>query len=81
MKLNEALSLAEEKELDLILITPNASPPVARIFGFDKFRYEREKEQKRQKRLKAPEVKRVQISARTATNDLQIRPQKNLRSS
>lgn len=68
----EALALAEQKELDLILVTPNASPPVARIVDYDKFRYEQEKEQKRRERQKAPEMKRVQISPRTATNDLQI---------
>ena len=64
------MKLAQEKELDLVLISPNAKPPVAKITNFDKFRYEREKELKKQKRQKAPEMKRIQISGRTAKNDL-----------
>ena len=70
LSLHDAMKLAQEKELDLVLISPNAKPPVARIINFDKFRYEREKEIKRQKRQKAPEMKRIQISGRTAKNDL-----------
>lgn len=60
----------------MVLISPKAKPPVARIINFDKFRYEREKELKKQKRQKAPERKRVQISARTAKNDLLIQLKK-----
>ena len=76
LKLEEALKLAEEKELDLVLISPKADPPVARIINFDKFRYAREKEIKKQKRQKAPEMKRIQISGRTAKNDLLIQLRK-----
>ncbi|OGY57676.1 MAG: translation initiation factor IF-3 [Candidatus Colwellbacteria bacterium RIFCSPHIGHO2_02_FULL_45_17] len=76
MKTGEAIKLAEERGLDLILVTPNASPPVARVMGFDKFRYERSKELKKQKSHKAPETKRVQISPRTAKNDLMIQLKK-----
>lgn len=76
LKLEEALKLAEEKELDLVLISPKANPPVARIVSFDKFRYEQEKELKKQKRQKSPDMKRVQISGRTAKNDLLIQLRK-----
>jgi len=74
--LEEALKLAQDKELDLVLISPKADPPVARIVSFDKFRYEQGKEEKKQKRQKAPEMKRIQISGRTAQNDLQIQQKK-----
>ena len=70
LSLHDAMKLAQEKELDLVLISPNAKPPVAKITNFDKFRYKREKELKKQKRQKAPEMKRIQISGRTAKNDL-----------
>ena len=60
----------------MILISPKANPPVARIMGFDKFRYERSKELKKQRAQKAPEIKRVQISPRTAKNDLLIQLKK-----
>jgi len=76
MKTDEAIKLAEERELDLILISPKANPPVARIMNFDKFRYERSKELKKQKTQKAPDTKRIQISPRTAKNDLMIQLRK-----
>jgi len=76
MKTDDALRLAEERELDLILISPKAKPPVARIMNFDKFRYERSKELKKQKAQKAPDTKRIQISPRTARNDLMVQLKK-----
>jgi len=76
MKTDDALKLAQERELDLILISPNASPPVARVMNFDKYRYERSKELKKQKAQKAPDTKRVQISPRTAKNDLMVQLKK-----
>ena len=76
MTREKALELAEEKGLDLILISPKANPPVAKIMGFDKFRYERSKELKKQKSQKALDTKRVQISPRTAHNDLLIQLRK-----
>ena len=42
----EALILAEEKELDLVMISPNANPPVCRIMDFGKFIYEQSKKDK-----------------------------------
>jgi translation initiation factor IF-3 len=71
--IEKALSLAEEKGVDLVLISPNAKPPVARAINYDKYRYTKEKELKKQKQYKAPETKRVQISVRSAKNDLLIR--------
>jgi translation initiation factor IF-3 len=76
LPLEQALRLAQEKNLDLILIAERADPPVARILSFDKFRYEKEKELKKQRRQKPPEIKQIQISARTAKNDLLIRIKK-----
>lgn len=76
MSREEAMKAAEERGLDLVLISPKATPPVARIISYDKFRYEREKELKKQRRHKAPEMKRIQISARSQRNDLMIRLKK-----
>jgi translation initiation factor IF-3 len=74
ISLAEALAVAKEKGLDLVEIVPTAKPPVAKIISFDKFRYEREKELKKQKQQsKAKELKQVQISARAAKNDLLFR--------
>ncbi|MEK7465523.1 MAG: translation initiation factor IF-3 [Patescibacteria group bacterium] len=70
----EALRLAAEKSLDLIEIAPTAKPPVARIISFDKFRYQKEKEEKKQRvAQKVKEMKQIRITARAAANDLQIR--------
>jgi len=47
--LSEALKIAEDKELDLIEISPNAEPPVCRITEYQKFLYQQRKRQKEQK--------------------------------
>ncbi len=72
-----ALKLAQEKGLDLIEIVPTAKPPVAKIINFDKFRYQKEKELKKQRSIqKANELKEIRIGARAAKNDLEIRIKK-----
>ncbi|MEE8131485.1 MAG: translation initiation factor IF-3 [Candidatus Paceibacterota bacterium] len=72
-----ALKLAQEKGLDLIEIAPTAKPPVAKIISFDKFRYQKEKELKKQKTAqKVGELKQIRISARAALNDLQTKVKK-----
>ncbi len=60
--------------LDLIEISPGAKPPVARIMSYDKYRYEQEKIEKKQRQSqRQTDLKVVQISARAAENDLQIK--------
>lgn len=71
ISLKDALAAAGAKGMDLILIVPGANPPVAKITSFDKFRYEKEKELKKQRQVqKALEMKQIQISLREAKNDL-----------
>ncbi|MDR0934081.1 MAG: translation initiation factor IF-3, partial [Burkholderiaceae bacterium] len=43
MSMSEALRLAEEAEVDLVEIAPNASPPVVRLMDYGKFRYQEQK--------------------------------------
>ena len=77
MPLEAALKLAQEKELDLIEIVPTGKPPIAKIISFDKFRYQKEKELKKQKAAqKISEMKQIQISARAAKNDLETQIRK-----
>jgi len=77
MPLEAALKLAQEKELDLIEIVPTGKPPIAKIINFDKFRYQKEKELKKQKvAQKISEMKQIQISARAAKNDLETQIRK-----
>ena len=75
MKRSDALALARPDEgIDLIEISPNAVPPVARIMSFDKYRYQVEKAEKAERKAqKQGGLKNVQISARAATNDLMIK--------
>lgn len=69
--------MAEDKALDLVEITQNAKPPIVKIIAFDKFRYQKEKEFKKQKlSQKSGELKQIRISARAAKNDLEIQAKK-----
>ena len=74
----EALALVRPGEgLDLIEISPTATPPVARLMSFDKYRYEAQKAEKtRRRQEKTGGPKQVQISARAAHNDLLIKLKK-----
>lgn len=73
----EALRRAQEKELDLIEIAPNAKPPVAKILDFKKFLYEEsKKEQAARKHLKEVELKELWLSPRIAEHDLEVRIKK-----
>lgn len=77
MSLSDALGLAQSKNLDLIEIAPTAKPPVARIMSFDKYRYQKEKELKKQKATqKIGDMKKIQISVREAKNDLDNKAKK-----
>lgn len=75
MSRDAAWDLAREKGLDLIEIGPAAKPPVAQIIGFDKFRYQKEKEFKKQKfgQKKTGGMKQIRVSSRAAPNDLAIK--------
>jgi len=64
--------LAKEKGLDLIEIAPAANPPVARIMSFDKFRYEQDKKERKQRaQQKKSDLKQIQISIGEARHDLE----------
>ncbi len=62
----EALRLAQERNLDLVEVAPNAQPPVCRIIDFGKFIYERtKKEREAKKGQKAIEIKELRIRPKT----------------
>lgn len=67
----DALALAEEKELDLVKIAPNAVPPVCKIMDYGKFRFEQlKKEREAKKNQRVVEVKEIRMSPSIDTNDL-----------
>ncbi|WP_243154794.1 translation initiation factor IF-3 [Clostridium thermarum] len=70
----EALSLAREKDLDLVMISPAANPPVCKIMDYNKFLYEQSKKQKEaRKNQKVVEVKEIRLSATIEEHDIEIK--------
>lgn len=72
MDKSEALKIAQERELDLVLIAPSAKPPVAKIIDFKKFLYQEEKKEKEARRgIKKSTTKDLKISLFIGPADLQ----------
>lgn len=75
--LSEAIAKAGEFGLDLIEISPNATPPVAKIMEYGKFQYE---QQKKRREIKAKshttETKSVQVKIGTGDHDMQLKARK-----
>lgn len=70
----EALEKAQEMESDLIIINPKAEPPIAKIVDFSHFKYQKEKEVRKQKlNSHVSELKGVRLSIRIGVHDLEIR--------
>lgn len=73
----EAIAKAEELGLDLIEISPNAVPPVAKIMEYGKFHYEQEKKRREVKaKSHTTETKSVQVKIGTGENDLNLKAKK-----
>ena len=71
MNSKEALRMAREEELDLVLIAPNANPPVCKIIDYGKYRYEMaRKEKEAKKKQKVIEIKEVRLSPNIDENDV-----------
>ncbi|MEE2883954.1 MAG: translation initiation factor IF-3 [Planctomycetota bacterium] len=71
MRLAEALDLANEKELDLVEMNPNADPPLCKIMDFGKFKYDQSKNSKQvQKVLK---IKEVKLRPKTEKHDFDVK--------
>jgi translation initiation factor IF-3 len=73
MPTGKAMEIAVAEGLDLVEIAPTAVPPVVRVISFDKFRYQKEKEQKGQRQSTAKDMKQIQIGAKSGMNDLLLR--------
>ncbi|WP_267137737.1 translation initiation factor IF-3 [Anianabacter salinae] len=69
-----AMELAEQAGLDLVEISPNATPPVCKIMDFGKFKYEQQKrESEARKKQKIIEVKEVKFRPNTDTHDYEVK--------
>ena len=71
---NQALKMAYDRGLDLVLIAPQATPPVCRIMDYGKYRFDREKKEKEaRKKQQTIELKEVQLSCRIDTHDFETK--------
>lgn len=70
----EALEIAHKKELDLVVMSPNAKPMVCKIMDFGKFVYEQQKKEKEaKKKQKVVTVKEIRLSATIEEHDIEIK--------
>ena len=74
MSLQQALDLAEQRNLDLVKIAPQAKPPVCKIIDYGKFRFEQSKREKEQrKNQRVVEIKEVRLSLNIDTHDFETK--------
>ena len=77
MSRSDALKAAEEAGVDLVEISPNAAPPVAKIVDWGKYQYQKMKElQKNRKSSKQSELKQMRFGLKIGTGDLEIKLRK-----
>ena len=74
MSASEALRLAEERDLDLVKISPQAKPPVCKIMDYGKFRFEQQKKEKEaRKNQHVVEIKEIRLSLGIDTHDFETK--------
>ena len=72
--IGRAIEMAEERNLDLVEVSPNADPPVCKIMDFGKFQYEKQRrERKARKQQKNVEIKEFQLGPKTDEHHLGIK--------
>lgn len=77
MSLTDALHVAEEAGVDLVEISPNADPPVAKVVDWGKYQYQKMKEQqKSRKSSKQSELKQMRFGLKIGSGDLEIKLRK-----
>ena len=79
MSASAALQLAEEEDLDLVKISPNAVPPVCKIMNYGKFKFEQAKREKEnRKNQKVVELKEIYLSMTIDIGDLNVKAKKTI---
>ena len=74
MPIRQALDLADEQQLDLVKIAPQAKPPVCKLMDYGKYRFEQSKREREiRKNQKVIEVKEVRLSATIEDHDVDVR--------
>ena len=73
MHIRQAIDVANERELDLVEVAPNANPPVCRLMDYGKYLYEKQKrERESRKAQKQVDVKEVRLSPKIGEHDVQV---------
>ena len=73
LDIGKALELAEERDLDLVEVAPDAKPPVCRLMDYGKYLYEKQKrERESRKSQKQIEIKEVRLRPKTDEHDIQV---------
>lgn len=74
MPTEKALAIAQERGYDLVEVSPKDNPPICKLLNFGQFKYEREREARKQKsHAKTVEVKGIRLSSRIGAHDLETR--------
>ena len=74
MSRQEALDISEEKKLDLVCISPKATPPVCKILDYGKYKYELQKKEKEaKKKQKTTQVKEIRLSTFIEDHDIMVK--------
>ena len=74
MPTSKALAMAREKELDLVEVSPQANPPVAKIIDYGQFKYQQNKQDHKQKvKQRAAKTKEIKLSVRIGQHDFDTR--------
>ncbi len=73
MSTQDALQLAREKDLDLVEVSPQTQPPIAKIMDYGKYMYRKEREEKKRGKIKEQERKTVRVGFKTGAHDLEFK--------
>ena len=74
VSINEALEKAQDENLDLVLVSPNASPVVCKIMNYGKYKFEQAKKEKEaKKKQKVLEVKEIRVTPNIEKHDFEFK--------
>ena len=74
MPIDEAIEVAQDRDLDLVLVAPNASPVVCKIMNYGKYKFEQAKKEKEsRKNQKAVEVKEIRVTPNIGAHDFEFK--------
>lgn len=74
MSSKDAIEIASQKDLDLVLVSPNGNPPVCKIMNYGKYKFEQAKREKEaKKKQKSLEVKELRVTPNTEEHDFNFK--------